>query len=163
MFHWIQISLLQRALKLEEEGKILKQAGYHYRHPKTDEAMVEYHVDKSELFQEWMNKETPYRGQRSVRYEEGPMLIILGHDKAIIKKFTLTIKGWVGPNGETAIVPKDDGAGIMLSAFQSREFGFGLEMSEQDLELVNEYQKDKNYQDEAAAKEKHGDIKKSTY
>ncbi len=33
-------------------------------------------------------------------------------------------------------------------------------MSEQDLELVNEYRKDKNYQDEAAAKEKRGDIKK---
>jgi hypothetical protein len=80
------------------------------------------------------------------------MLIILGHDEAIIKQFTLTVKGWVGPNGETAIVLKDDGTGIMLSAFQSREFGFGLEMSEQDLELVNEYRKDKNYQDEAAAK-----------
>ncbi len=47
-----------------------------------------------------------------------------------------------------------------MSAFQSREFGFGLEMSKQDLELVNEYRKDKNYQDGAAAKEKRGDIKK---
>ncbi len=64
------------------------------------------------------------------------------------------------PNGETAIVPKDDGTDILLSAFQSREFGFGLEMSKQDLELVNEYRKDKNYQDGAAAKEKRGDIKK---
>ncbi len=51
-----------------------------------------------------------------------------------------------------------------MSAFQSREFGFGLEMSKQDLELVNEYRKDKNYQDEAGAKEKRGDIKKkNTY
>jgi hypothetical protein len=123
--------------------------------------MVEYHVDTSELFQERMNKETSYGGRRSVRYEEEPMLIILGHDETIIKQFALTVKGWVGPNGETAVVPKDDGAGIMLSAFRSREFGFGLEMSEQDLELVNEYQKDKNYQDEAAAKEKRGDIKKN--
>jgi hypothetical protein len=88
------------------------------------------------------------------------MLIILGYNEAIIKHLTLTIIGWICRNSETAIVPKDDGAGIMLSAFQYREFGFGLEMSKQDLELGNEYQKDKNYQDGAAAKEKHGDIKK---
>ncbi len=88
MFRWIQISL-QEALELEEEGKIPKQAGYQYHHPESDEAMVEYHIDTSELFQERMSKETPYGGQRSVRYEEGPMLIILGHDKAIIKQLHL--------------------------------------------------------------------------
>ncbi len=96
MFRLIQISL-QEALELEEEGNIPKQAGYQYYHPETDKAMVEYHIDTSELFQERMNKETPYGGQRSVRYEEGPMLIILGRDKAIIKQFTLTVKGWVAP------------------------------------------------------------------
>jgi hypothetical protein len=64
------------------------------------------------------------------------------------------------PDGETAIVPKDEGAGIMISAFQSREFGFGLHMSEQELALVNEYRRDKKYQDEEAAKAKGGDAKK---
>ncbi len=59
--------------------------------------------------------------------------------KKFIKQFTLTIRGWVGPNGQTAIDPNDDGAGIMLSTFQSREFSFGLEMSGQDLELINKY------------------------
>ena len=88
------------------------------------------------------------------------MLIIWGHDEAIIKQFTLTKKNWTGPNGETAIVPKDEGAGIMISAFQSREFGFGLHMSEQELALVNEYRRDKKYQDEEAAKAKRGDAKK---
>jgi hypothetical protein len=156
----IQIPL-DEALELEEAGRIPKHAGYHYNHPETGEAMVEYHVDTCNLFQERMNKETTYGGNRSVRYdEEGRMLIIWGHDEAIIKQFTLTTKGWVGPNGETAIVPKDDGAGIMLSAFQFREFGFGLQMSEQDLALVNEYRKDKNYIDQDAAKEKRGDAKK---
>jgi hypothetical protein len=108
-----------------------------------------------------MNKETTYGGNGSVRYdEEGRMLIKWGHEEAIIKQFTLTTKGWVGPNGETAIVPKDDGAGLMLSAFQCREFGFGLQMSEQDHALVNEYRKDKNYIDKDAAKEKCRDAKK---
>ncbi len=164
MFRWIQIPL-DEALELEEAGRIPKHAGYHYNHPENGEAMVEYHVNTSNLFQERMSKETTYGGNGSVRYdEEGRMLIIWGHDEAIIKQFTLTTKGWVGPNGETAIVPKDDGAGIMLSAFQCREFGFGLQMSEQDHALVNEYRKDKNYIDKDAAKEKCGDAKKkNTY
>ncbi len=137
-FCWIQIPL-DEALELEEAGRIPKHAGCHNNHPQLGEAMVEYHVDTSNLFQEQMNKEANYGGSQSVRYEEGRMLIIWGHDEAIIMQFTLTAKGWVGPNGETSIVPKDDGAGIMLSAFQCREFGFGLQMSEQDLALVNEY------------------------
>ncbi len=58
------------------------------------------------------------------------MSIIGGHNGVIIKQFMLTTKGWAGPNGETAIVPKDDGASIMLSVFQCREFIFGLQMSE---------------------------------
>jgi hypothetical protein len=61
MFCWIQISL-QEALELEKEGKIPKQTGYHYCHPETDKAMIEYHVDTREMFQEQMNKEIPYRG-----------------------------------------------------------------------------------------------------
>jgi hypothetical protein len=43
------------------------------------------------------------------------------------------------------------------------EFGYGLQMSEQDLALVNEYWKDKNDIDQDAAKEKCGDAKKKTY
>jgi hypothetical protein len=47
-------------------------------------------------------------------------------------------KTWVGPNGETAIIPKDDGIGL-ISAFQSRELVFGLEMNEQQLAQINAY------------------------
>jgi hypothetical protein len=35
------------------------------------------------------------------------MLIIMGHDEAIIKQYLLTNKHWTGPNGEKAISPKD--------------------------------------------------------
>jgi hypothetical protein len=104
--------------------------------------MVEYHVD---------TQETEYGGRRSVRYKEGKMLFIWGHDEAIFKQFLLTKKNWVGPNGETAIVPKDDGIG---PAFQNREFGFGLELNKQQLAQVNAYRRNKKYQDEQAAKAK---------
>jgi hypothetical protein len=45
------------------------------------------------------------------------MLIIWGHNDTIIKQFTLPTNDWVSTNGETNIVPEDDGAGIMLSKF----------------------------------------------
>jgi hypothetical protein len=35
-------------------------------------------------------------------------------------------KRWNGSNGEAPLGPKGDGRGVMLSAFQSREFGFGI-------------------------------------
>jgi hypothetical protein len=44
----------------------------------------------------------------------------------------MTNKSWKGPYGKTAPVPKDDGAKLMISAFQSREFGFGLPLTEED-------------------------------
>jgi hypothetical protein len=39
----------------------------------------------------------------------------------------------------------------MISAFQCREFGFGLELTAEELERVNYYRKDKFYKDEMAA------------
>jgi hypothetical protein len=55
MFRWIQIPL-DEALELEMAGRIPKHAGYHYIHPETGKAMVEYHVNTSNLFQERVKK-----------------------------------------------------------------------------------------------------------
>jgi hypothetical protein len=48
---WIQKTELEAA-ELKEEGVISKQGGYHYIHPATGKAMVEYHVDTYYLFHE---------------------------------------------------------------------------------------------------------------
>jgi hypothetical protein len=105
----------------------VKGSGYNYNQPETGLPMVEYYVDTCELFQEQMNTETTFRGKRSIRYKDGRMLIIWGHDEAIFKQYLLTKKGWVGPNGEIGLTPKDEGMGLMISVMQCREFGFGLE------------------------------------
>ena len=63
----------------------------------------------------------------------------------------MTNKSWVGPNGETVAVPKDDGQGLMISAFQSREFGFGMALNEEQLKEVNKYREGKLYTDQDAA------------
>ena len=42
-----------------------------------------------------------------------------------------------GPKGEKAIIPKDEGYGIMVSAFQSSEFGYGQKLAIEELHIVN--------------------------
>ena len=49
---------------------------------------------------------------------EDKPLLTFGHDECIYKQFIFSNKAWVGPNGETVLIPKDKGIGIMISAFQ---------------------------------------------
>ena len=93
----------------------------------------------------------------SIQFPRGAKpLIIFGHDECIFKQFTMSRKQWCwyGPNKETYIVPKDDGMGIMIvSAFQYREFGFGLQITEQDFKIVSESRVGTKYMDEQAAQD----------
>jgi len=54
-------------------------------------------------------------------------------------------------NGKTAVVPKDEGMGVMINAFKSHEFGSGLQLNNEQLERVNMFHEGKNYLDEDAA------------
>jgi hypothetical protein len=65
MFRWIQITE-EEAKYLEDKGTIKKGGGYRYNQPETGQAMVEYHVDTCDLFQQRMNEETAFGGRRSV-------------------------------------------------------------------------------------------------
>ncbi len=67
-----------------------------------------------------MLKHLPFKGMLSIRKPPcSKPLIIFGHDECIFKQFLITNKSWKGNIGETAPVPKDDGAGLMISAFQA--------------------------------------------
>jgi hypothetical protein len=46
---------------------------------------------------------------------------------------------WIGTNGETAIISKDEGCGIMISAFQCREVGFGLALTADELDAKSNF------------------------
>ncbi len=78
-------------------------------------------------------------------------LICFGHDECIYKQLVLISKAWKCTNGEIAPVPKDDGAGIMISTFQSHEFGFGMHLCDEQLKEVNKYHEGKYYTDKDAA------------
>jgi hypothetical protein len=64
------------------------------------------------------------------------------------------------PNGAVVLIPKDDGQGVMISAFQSREFWFGLQLNQQQLALVNAYRNNKDYCDEKVVIKLRGTSKK---
>jgi hypothetical protein len=92
-----------------------------------------------------LNEGTKFRGNLSVKKHENERpLLMFGQDKAIFKQFLLTKKSWCGPNGETVLVPKNEGQGLMISAFQSREFGFGFQINKEQLAEVNIVRRGKN-------------------
>jgi hypothetical protein len=140
MHRWVQVTETV-AKQLEKEDMIAKGSGYSYL-TNDSTPMREYHVDsfdpkKSKEFLEQIVT-TEFGGNLSVRIQPSSKpLISFGHDECIFKQFPTPTKQWYGPNKETFIRPKDDGHGIMISAFQSREFGFGLDVTEADLKEVN--------------------------
>jgi hypothetical protein len=77
--------------------------------------------------------------------------MFVGQDEAIFKQFLFLSKMWTGPNGERPLVPKDEGAGIMISAFITREFGLRREIDEHTLNFVNTNRLGARYADEEAA------------
>ncbi len=58
-------------------------------------------------------------------------------------QYIFTGSAWSGPQGKLAIIPKDEGKGIMISAFQSREFGFGMNLSQIEIQKINQYHSEK--------------------
>ena len=155
MHRWVQVTETV-AKQLEKEDMIAKGSGYTYLNDSTP--MREYHVDsfnpkKSKEFLQ-LFVTTDFGGNLSVRIQPSSKpLISFGHDECIFKQFPMPTKQWYGPNKETFIRPKDDGHGIMISAFQSREFGFGLDVTEADLKEVNRRREGFRYRDTQAALE----------
>ena len=66
---------------------------------------------------------------------------------------------WVGDDDTRPILLKDEGAGVMISAFQCCEFDFGLELNQDQLKKINEKRKGESYVDKDAAKLKRGQKK----
>jgi hypothetical protein len=56
--------------------------------------------------------------------------------------------------------PKGDGQGVMLRAFQSGEFGFGFDLSKEEVDEVNFTRRGKEYKDKDAAKKIRGNAEK---
>ena len=113
--------------------------------------MVEYHVDNLPNYEDRLQH--PLGGGLSARrnFDKKPV-VILGQDECIFKQYSFTHSSWKHPDGTTSLIPKDDGQGVMISAFCSRKFGFGMVAKNVDLHRINLHQAGKKYLDEEAAK-----------
>ena len=83
-------------------------------------------------------------------------LMIIGQDESVFAQHLLGSKTWAGPKGQRQLLPKSEEEVYMLSAFLSREFGFGKEMTDAELAKVNDEQRgtmQKTYVDTQAATE----------
>jgi hypothetical protein len=81
--------------------------------------------------------------------------MIVGQDESAFAQYLLGSMTWVGQKVQRPLLPNSEGDGCMLSAFVSREFGFGRELSADELERVNKrrWEIDKNCIDTQAAME----------
>ena len=122
--------------------------------------MVEYHVDAIPSDTRIDNQILAlgaYGGNLSVRRDSNkPIVMYIGQDEAIFKQFSFLSKMWTGPKGERALLPKDEGAGVMISSFISREHGLIQELDEDTVHRINEIRQGARYADEEAAMEVYG-------
>ena len=65
-------------------------------------------------------------------------LIILGQDESIFKQYSLSWQYWFGPCGDTKLLLKNDRYGQMISTFISHSIGFWSELTDNELNKVNE-------------------------
>jgi hypothetical protein len=150
MFRWIQLPLLE-VEAMEEAGELQRGMGKRYQANAMGERLttpslndqpiiwVEFHIDEHPSFQHRMNGLTEFGGNLSVFKPPGSKpLIGFGQDESILKQYAFTTKAWTAPDGTRGLIPKDEGAGVMISAFVSREFGFGIDLSNEDLTRVNQ-------------------------
>ena len=77
--------------------------------------------------------------------------MMFGQDEAIMKQKLLTLFSWTMPDGAKPLNPKDEGQGVMLSAFTSRELGFGFSVPPNILAEVNNKRRGTCYSDKEAA------------
>jgi hypothetical protein len=105
--------------------------GYHYRDVRTAATWIEFHVD---YWNRFSPEATGITGRApgtkestlSIRVSShAKPIMIIGQDESVFAQYLLGSKTWVGPKGQRPLLPKSEGDGYMMSAFVSRELGFG--------------------------------------
>ena len=168
---WIQVTA-ETVEEWKREKKISEDDDRGYNYITDDNKnMVEFHVDDLDLLHEHAASMgfSSFGGNLSVRKARGEKaLMIFGQDESVYSQFLLGSRQWVGPLGQRPLLPKTDGLSLMISALQSRETGFGVEISRVQMEEINESRHGKTYVDVDAAMAIHGqaakkDLKKSPF
>ncbi len=141
MHRWYQLTE-EEVLKLVETKKILLPGrGFRYE-AEGGKKMVELHIDdisSKELLTK-IYSECPFGGNLSVQKlpEERP-LISFGHDECIFRQFVFSGSAWQGTKGEQGIIPKDEGYGLMVSAFKAESLALGFHLPPPNSKLLTRF------------------------
>ena len=85
---------------------------------------------------EWSNFQCHHRHVQSVCKCHLPIYHI-GQDEAVFKQYALPSRTW-SVQGKTKLRPKTEGMGVMVSAVFDEWRGFGLQLTEAEIALVND-------------------------
>jgi hypothetical protein len=112
--------------------------GYHYEDIVAGTSNIEFHVD-------YWNRFVGTEAHQGLRQEatksirvsmQAKPIMIIGQDESVFAQYLLGSKTWVGPKGQRPLLPKSEGEGYMLSAFVSRELGFGRKLTGDELTKI---------------------------
>ena len=161
---WIQVTA-ETVENWKRDNKVSEHDNRGYNYVSVDNKnMIEFHVDDLDLLHEYAATTLgfgSFGGNLSVRKPQGVKpLMIFGQDESVYSQFLLGNRQMVGPEGQRTLLPKTDGLSLMISAFQSRETGFGVQISRVQLEEINEARRGKTYVDVDAAVAIHGQASK---
>ena len=160
-FRWIQLPMSEVEELEGSDNLFSRKYGFEYKIGGL--TFFEFHVDDHPTFHQRC-RNLPFGGHLSVRKREDEKpLILIGQDESIFKQFAISVKQWALPDGSTSVNPKEDGQGVMLSSFVSRDFGYSHDLTADQLVRVNKFRKNKKYIDEDAAVHVHGKNEKKTY
>ncbi len=152
---WIRVSQCE----LETTHKILNpEFGYQFN-DENNQSYVEFHVDYCTSKQGKAAGGEPFvfeNPSMSNRAPHGSMPIeVFGQDESVFSQFIFPTKTWMGPNQERGLFPKALGEGLMISAFVSRDSGFGMPVSPAQLDAINHLRYGTDYIDKVAAMSIH--------
>ena len=147
---WIQVEA-KTVEEWKRENKMLEDDSRGYNYTSDDNRhMVEFHVDDLDFLHDYAATMGfgSFGGNLSVRKPSGVKpLMIFGHDESFYSQFLFGNRQWVGPEGQRPLLPKTDGLSLMILALQSRETGFGVEISQMQMDEINESHRGKTYVD----------------
>jgi hypothetical protein len=171
-YRWIQIPVdVAEALEREEDPKkekLLKDIwSFEFTDDESGNKWREYHVDclPETTTNTYIKPEYKlFGGNLSRHFPEGETPVLMsGQDESAYKQFIFSSKSWKGSDGIQPLLPKDDGLGLMCSAFVSRVWGFMVDggnfLTSEMLQAINQRRRDprfRNYLSTDAAIEING-------
>lgn len=144
IFRWIQINK-KRNYWIAKQWYVPSGSGYQVTADKGCKT-VGYHVDSHEILQKKMNKDILFCECLNVcKYAYTKPLIFFGRNECMSKHYMVTNKNWCTVNDTTFWVPKSDNHSVMISVFQSWDFGIGMKLVGNEIKRVNTVSLGKTY------------------